>query len=237
MPNFNRLSMPLLFAISCLFILNTGCRKSEDSESYDIWLPERLKEIFLVQPGSYWIMEEIGLNRDYRDSVYVTETIHDTVVILHPGSGEAFALKERFRVKYYSLFYGREFHIVTESADICPGVNQFEPCHFLVIENHREGGLLNKSRFYYYPDEPDNGWNVVNSGLLEPQIRITDIIQSYTLEDRVYKNVRRVENERDRTHQNSQTVRYIAPEAGGIIQWQQPLINVNWVTVDYQIVR
>jgi hypothetical protein len=232
-----RLSTILLFSISCIVLLSAGCRKTEEPDSYDIWLPERLKEIFLVQPGSYWIMEEIGLNRDYRDSVYVTETILDTVVILHPGSGETFGLKERFRVKYYSLFYGREFHIVTESADICPGVNQFEPCHFLVIENHRDGGLLNKSRFYYYPDEPDNGWNIVNSGLYEPQFRIAEIIPAYSLKGQVFDQVRKVETERDRTHQNARIIRHIAPAAGGIIQWEQPEINVNWITVDYHLVR
>lgn len=236
MPNFIRLSTILLFAISCVLILSTGCRKLEEPESYDIWLPERLKEIFLVQPGSYWIMEEIGLNRDYRDSVYVTETIHDTVAIVHPGNQEAFALKERFRIKCYSLFYGREFHIVTETADLCQGINQHEPCHFVVIENHKDGKLLNKGRIYYYPDQPDDGWYVQNSGLIEPQLRIDRVIENYSLGELVFPDVRRVDTELDRTHQRTRSIRHIAKEAG-IIQWELPNFGINWVTVKYKMER
>lgn len=236
MPRFNSSSNILLFAIICLLILSTGCRKTEEPDSYDIWLPERLKEIFLVQPGSYWIMEEIGLNRDYRDSVYVTETILDTVAIIHPGNQEAFALKERFRVKCYSLFYDREFHIVTETADLCQGINQSEPCHFVVIENHKDGELLNKSRIYYYPDQPDGGWFVQNSGLIEPQLRIEAIIENYKLGELNFPDVRRVDTEADRTHQGTYSIRHITEEAG-IIQWELPNFGINWVTVAYKMER
>lgn len=220
----------------CLIFKVSGCDKTDEPEDHNVWLPQALKDIFLVKPGTYWIMEEVEYGRNYRDSVYVVSTIHDTVEILHPGSREPFALKERFRVVCYSPFYGAEYHFVTESADFCGTINWQEPCHFIVVEKYFRGTLQGKSRIYYYPDHPDRGWDVLNSGLAEPQVRITGIIDSLKPANEVFTNVRRVETELDRVLQNTRSVRYISPEAG-IVKWEIPAYGVKWVNVRRHIVR
>ncbi len=222
--------------LSCLIFKVSGCGKTDEPEDHNVWLPQTLKDIFLVKPGTYWIMEEVGLDRNYRDSVYVVETIHDTVEILHPGSREPFALKERFRVICYSPFYGSEYHFVTESADLCGSINWQEPCHFIVVEKHHLNSIAGRSRIYYYPDEPDRGWDVRNSGLAEPQVRITSIYSSFKPGNEIFTDVRRVETELDRVLQNTQSIRYISPEAG-IVQWEIPAYGVKWVNVRRNIVR
>ncbi len=231
MKKFIRLILFLFF--SGLLVLLPSCEK-EEPETYDIWLPDALKSIFAMKPGTYWVMESANGPQTFRDSVYVTGLEFDTLDILHPGSQLPYAAKDRFRVKCFSLFYGREFHLVSETNDLCNNVNNTEPCFFVRVENYNgQGQVAASSRIYYHPGTVDNGWN---SGTGESKVRVTEVIPSYTINGNTYTQVYRVETDRDPTQQNNRSIRYISPEAG-IIQLEVPSINVNWITIRSNIVR
>jgi hypothetical protein len=226
---------PVLLAV-LLFAMIVSCNKQDELEQFDILLPQALKETFLFGEGSYWIMEETMQSAGFVDSVFVFEALHDTVTVLHPGTRQPYAFKERFRVKLMSSFYGREYHIATESSDYCYSAVLTEPCHFVVMEVYADGALQSKSRMYYYPDQPDNGWNVVHSLIEEPKVRITDVINQFVVQGETYENVRRVVIEEDRTFSGVQTIRYIAP-GFGIIQWDIPHFGASWELKRHHLIR
>jgi hypothetical protein len=229
-------TLKALLTCICIAFVASGCRRVAEPESYDIWLPEVFKEIFLVQPGSYWVMHDIGTGQEYRDSVFVIETNHDTVDIIHPGTREPMALKERFEIKMFSPFYGRTYRIASESLDLCGDLNFNEPCHFIVFESYLGEESEGKSRIYFYPDNEGDEWGVAQSGLSEPGIRIDSVLAVYTLGENVFHNVRKVTIEHDRSMQNRSSIRYISPEAG-IIQWIIPGQGINWIAVRYKMER
>ena len=232
----NCTTLKTLLTACCIVVIASGCRRVVEPESYDIWLPEIFKEIFLVQPGSYWVMDDIGTGEQYRDSIYVIETNHDTVEIINPGTQEGFALKERFEVKIFSPFYGRVYRIATEALDLCGDLNFNEPCQFVVFESYLNDELEGRSRIYFHPDNEGDEWSVAQSGLSEPKVRINQIIPSYTLGGNTFHDVREIVVERDRSMQNRPSVRYISLEAG-IIQWIIPGQGINWIAVRYNIER
>jgi hypothetical protein len=236
MNSFRQMTIPSILATVLLIIFVSGCSKTDEPETYDVWLPEQLKETFLMQPGTYWIMQEIATGEQYLDSIFVTETILDTVDIISPGSQQAFARKEQFRVKCMSAFYGREFHFVSRSADLCGSLNNTEPCHFVVVENYSQGNMTASSRIYYYPDQPDEGWSSVTSGSGQSRVRITGILDNFSVGEQDYSLVRRVEVDVDPTLQQTRTLRYIAP-GYGVIQFEQPAYNTRWITIRKQIIQ
>lgn len=228
-------SFRIVFLAVILFSFMVSCDKQDELEQFDIMLPNSLKENFLFGEGSYWIMEEVNQSAGFVDSVYVFEKVHDTVAVLHPGTQQPYAFKERFRVKLRSSFYGREYHIATESSDYCYSTVLTEPCHFVVMEVYADGVVQSKSRIYYHPDQPDGGWNVVHSLIEEPKVRITDVFNRYEVLGKNYENVRRVVIEEDRTFSRVQTIRYVAP-GFGIIRWDIPQFNANWELKRYHLV-
>lgn len=237
MTMFRKILVQAIAIFSIILLLGTGCNKAEEPATYDVWLPKTIKDIFLVQPGTYWVMEEAASGGQYIDSVFVIETIHDTVDIIDPGSHLPFAKKERFRVKCISPFYGYEFDIVTESADLVNDMNRVEPCFFVAIENFNGAGERTaRSRIYYYPDVVDGGWNISHAGLTEPKVRIDSVLATYTLRDLAFSNVRKVDTEMDSVQRNTRSVRYITPEAG-IIQTKLPDFGIDWFMIRSKIVR
>ncbi|MDP3462547.1 MAG: hypothetical protein Q8S18_07145 [Bacteroidales bacterium] len=236
MNSFRQITIQFMLATLLLIILVSGCSKTDEPDTYDVWLPEPLKEIFLMQPGTYWIMQEVATGEQYFDSIFVIETILDTIDIISPGSQKAFARKEQFRVKCVSAFYGREFHYVSQSADLCGSLNNSEPCHFVVVENYSQGNIIASSRIYYYPDQPDEGWSSITSGSGQSKVRITGILDNYTVGEQAYSLVRRVEIDSDPTLQQIKSIRYIAP-GYGVIQFEQPEYNTKWITIRKQIIQ
>jgi hypothetical protein len=237
MTMFRKIGVQTVAIVSMMFLFGTGCSKVDEPASYDVWLPQTIKDIFLVQPGTYWIMKEASFGVDYFDSVYVTETIHDTIDIINPGSHQAFAHKDRFIVKCLSSFYGTEFHIISESADLVNDMNRQEPCYFVAIENYNTAGSITaRSRIYYYPDVVDQGWSAMGEGLGGAKVQIDSVLTSYTLDGQLFSNVKRVDTELDKTQRDSRSIRYIAPEAG-IIQTIVPAYGTNWFMVRNRIVR
>lgn len=223
----------VLLLLGSLLLSLPSCQKEEEPDTYDIWLPQALKDIFVMKPGTYWVMEAVSGSQTYRDSVYVTEVVFDTLDILHPGSKLPYALKDRFRVKCFSAFYGREFHVVSETSDLCNNVNFSEPCFTVWVENYSQEQVSAKSKIFYFPGIMDGGWN---SGNGNSQVRIIDIVNEYQAGGIIYKNVWHVEVDKDPTLQNTRSFRHISPEAG-IIQWKIPEYDVEWITIRANIVR
>jgi len=229
MKKLNRVSLLLL---SIIMLALSSCSK-EEPETYDIWLPQELKDIFVMKPGTYWIMEALSGGEVYLDSVFVTELVFDTLDILHPGSKLPYALKDRFRVKCMSSFYGREFHVVSETNDQCRNVNYTAPCYTVWVENYSQNILNARSKIFYYPAAVDDGWESGNDG---SKVRIIEIKNEYTPKDITFKNVWHVEVDRDPTLQNTRSFRHISAQEG-IIQWRIPEFGVEWITIRSQIVR
>lgn len=227
-----KLNRFLSFFLVLLLFVSSSCSK-EEPKTYDIWLPQELKDIFVMKPGTYWIMEAFSDNQVYLDSVFVTEMVFDTLDILHPGSQLPYAAKDRFRVKCFSSFYGREFHLVSETNDQCRNVNFTAPCYNIWVENYSQGILTARSKIFYYPATPDEGWESGNDG---SKVRIIEFKDEYKPKDITFKSVWHIETDKDPTLQNTRSFRHISA-AEGIIQWRIPQYNVEWITIRSVIIR
>lgn len=232
-------SYKLFFVKSILFIvlfIFFGCQKSEDPLTYDVLLPQQLKDIFLFQPGTYWVMEQNTGGNVLYDSVYVTETIHDSVDIINPGTQQAHAKKEVFEIRCFSTHYNREFSYVSQSADLCNNLSFREPCHFVVMELYKNDVVTARSRIYYYPDQIDEGWSTNIGSSDNTLIKIDAVFDNYLIGDKTYAQVKRVLTENDRTSQSKNSIRYFAP-GYGLITYTVPDLDTDWKLIRSKIVR
>jgi len=142
--------------IMALFLF-TACKK-EPKVTTNVWLPQELKDMFLFYPGSYWVFQLPGT--DYEDSIFVIETILDTIPILHPGSREVIGYKERFSVKYASPFYGQIFEYRSESTDFCKHYGLNEPCHYVARQNYHADTVHRRTLLYGLQKTMVPEWNL-----------------------------------------------------------------------------
>jgi len=232
-------SHKLLLVKSILFVLlfvSFGCQKSEELSTYDILLPQQLKDVFLFQSGTYWIMEQNNGGNVLYDSIYVTETLHDSVDIINPGTQQAYAKKEVFNVRCTSTYYKREFSYVSQSADLCNNLSFREPCHFVAMELYKNDVVTASSRIYYYPDQVDAGWSTHIGSSDNTLVKIDAIFDNYLIGDKTYAQVRQVLTEKDRTSQGKNSIRYFAP-GYGLIAYSVPELKTDWKLVRSKIVR
>lgn len=215
-----------------LFFGFSSCRKSEPREVQDVWLPKEIKDLFLFYPGSYWVMELPGT--DFVDSVFVDSTRIDTLPIIHPGSRDTVAYKERLSVRYVSPFYGRYYTFTTASKDYCEIFPDGGPCHRVtrILQN---GSLdfVGQTYMFHFPEALGKHYAAASS-ITDNQVRIDSILPTYSLADSTYKNVRKVIVNRDVTEQNQISVRHFAPGIG-LIRWQVPEFGFNWICVRYGV--
>lgn len=233
LPNSINFAKTLIFA---LLFISFGCQKSEAPSTYDILLPQQLKDVFLFQPGTYWIMKQSAGGNTLYDSIYVTETIHDSIDIINPGTQQAYAKKEVFEVRCFSSYYNHDFSYITQSADLCNNLSFHEPCHFVALEQYQNNQVSKSSRIYYYPDEVDGGWNANSGSNSNYLVKIDAVLDSYSIGGETYAQVRRVLTEKDRTAQNQNSIRFFA-SGYGLIQYSVPDLDTDWKLIRSKIVR
>lgn len=209
-----------------------SCRKEEPRDIQDVWLPKELKDMFLFYPGSYWVMELPGT--DFVDSVFVDSTRIDTLPIIHPGSRDTVAYKERLSVRYVSPFYGWYYTFITESKDYCEIFLDGGPCHRVrrILQNG-DLALVGQTYVYHFPEALGQKYAAASS-FTDNQVRIDSVLTTYSQADSIYQNVRKVIVDRDVTQQNQVSVRHFAPGVG-LIRWQVPEFGFNWICVRYGV--
>jgi len=224
----------LNYILLTLLLLATACKPDQPEPDNNVWLPQELKDLFLVYPGSYWIFKE--LNTGYEDSIFVSATKLDTLPILHPGSRDTMGYKEFFVVTCISPFYGQTFEIATESPDYCQRLGPNAPCHYVAQRNIKNNKVERRSFIYFYPNGPGARWTTENDGLTFETIRIDSILPTFELQGQPYNQVRSVNITVDATLQHQASLRRIAPGVG-IIQRKVDAMGWNWVVTRYHIVR
>ncbi len=224
-----------LIALTAIFtgILFTysGCEKATYTEGYDVFLPQELKDVFYYKPGSWWIMQNTAATTNDLDSIYVLEANLDTIDIINPGSQQAYAKKEVFRVKCFSSFYNQEFHYVSESSDLCGNLSTREPCHFVMLEQYRNNQRGQFSRVYYYTAELDEGWTANPYSIGTTWVTIAAVKNDFEVSAGNFDQVRQVDVFRDGTAQNANTTRYFAQNVG-LLRYV-----VSGQATDWQLVR
>ncbi|MFN3530365.1 MAG: hypothetical protein ACK417_10640 [Bacteroidia bacterium] len=214
-------------------VLLGACKKDKPIEDNNVWLPQGLKDQFLFYPGTYWIVKE--LNTGFEDSIFVYETVLDTLPIRHPGSRDTIGYKERFRVTILIPFYGQHIEHLSVSADY-----EFQraghPHHYVNRRMIKNAAVFRQNNIYFYPEAVKISIPISQFGMDPEQMRFDTIYPTYALLDSVYSNVRAIRLSNDPSLEYQESTRYFAPGIG-IIRWVVPKMGWDWVCERYHVVR
>jgi hypothetical protein len=221
--------MPFVFGL----LIFSGCKKDKPIEDNNVWLPQGLKDQFLFYPGSYWIVKE--LNSGFEDSIFVWETVLDTLPIRHPGSRDTIGYKERFRVTVLIPFYGQHIEHLSVSSDyeFQRGTN---PHHYVNRRMIKNQAVFRQNNIYFYPEVLNKSVPINQFGMDVEQMRFDTIYPTYTVMDSIYTDVRMISLTNDPSMEFQPSTRYFAPGIG-MVRWVVPRMGWDWNCVRYEVVR
>jgi hypothetical protein len=228
-----RLSQSLLFLA---LIVSGGCGKTvEQPATYDVRLPQELKEMFFFKPGSYWIYFEPGTG--FYDSIWVVSSKIDTTPILHKGSRDTLGLKESFQVTFQSIFFGSRFQHFSQVDENCVWYGS-GVCYWINRGNlNSSNKLVSTTRIFGYPFNKKSQHPISLGNTTDAVILLDTILPAFELDSNmVFNQAHKTLVTIDPTQQNTEVHRYFVSGIGPIRR-HLPKGNIDWRLIRHRVVQ